>query len=63
MQNFASLLKIQKQGKSESRRQSTVDSQNNDNVEVNQKSHEKNAGLNSITKPFRSFHNWCNNIK
>jgi hypothetical protein len=63
MQTFAGLLKNQKEGKSESRRQSAVDSQNNGNVEVNQKSNKRNAGLSSVTRPFRAFHNWCNNIK
>jgi hypothetical protein len=63
MQTFAGLMKTQKQGKTENRQQSAGDSQNNGNVEVDQKSHEKNARRSSITKAFRSFHNWCNNIK
>jgi len=63
MQTFAGLMKSQPQEKTEVRRQSAVDSQNSGNVETEQKSNEKNGRRSSVTKAFRSFHNWCNNIK
>lgn len=56
-------MKTQKQEKNEDRRPSAVDSENNGNVEVGQMSQKKDSRRSNITKPFRAFHNWCNNIK
>jgi len=59
-------MKTQQQDKTETRRQSTVDSSddhNNGNAEADQKSVEKNARRSSVAKAFISFHKWCNNIK
>jgi len=62
MQTFAGLMKS-KQGKTEVAQQAHAEGQNNTYAEVDQNGHEQSARRNnSITKPFRRFHNWCNSI-